>query len=115
MTAFFLALFGYIMITLRAAYRVSSVDGNGEDYRDYATDDLKLVPADTPTPPIYPPYFKSPFSQQEESVASQTPAQHMSHPLATTSSVSPLPVPSRVTEPKGNRHYYQADDDGFDC
>lgn len=100
MTSFFLVLFGYLMITFRAAYRVSWV--SEEDEMEH---DLKLVSNNTP--PEYHPSMQD--GQPVVAVPQEQVVEaHMLHPIGVTPSVSPLPVPS---SPRTRKVY----DDGFDC
>ena len=129
MTCFFLALFGFCMITLRAAYRVS-VDEHDDKNDNAARGDWKKGT----TAPIYPPlpYENYPTPDEcnnhddddDDGVSSlgtpTTPHEayqvddHMTHPLAVTSSVSPLPVPSDMAQAKREEHW-KYNDDGLDC
>ena len=101
MTSFFLTLFGFTMITLRAAYRVSWAD---EDEIE-AEHDLKLM---SNTQAEYPPVQ---YGQPAPAVSSPSKPMpyvdpHLSHPITISPSMSPLPVPARAKN---------TNDDGFDC
>ena len=107
-TAFFLAFFGYLMITFRAAYRVSCTDSDGR-----VEEDLKM--AESISPPL--PYTEySPQTEREQPSSQHMATQHhLSHPLASSDSVVPLTVPHGrhgLDVPKTAKSW---EDDGFDC